>query len=56
MQRNPGGGELIKEHTILDPNAEFLVNDNPRVVRHSKCVGPIRIKATNSAAAFAMHL
>jgi len=69
MKRDPGGRaagkgtydlrryEKIKSKILnLDPNAEFFVNENPRIVGHSKCAGPIRMKATNNAAAFAMHL
>lgn len=40
----------------LDPNAEFLIDDNPHIVCHSKCAGIVRMKATNNTTAFAKHL
>jgi hypothetical protein len=40
----------------LDPNAEFLINNNPRIVRHSKCAGAVHMKATNNTTAFTKHL
>ena len=41
---------------ILDPNAEFLVDGNPHIVRHSKCFGVVQMKAANNTSGFAKHL
>ena len=41
---------------ILDPYAEFLINDNPRFVRHSECANVIRMKAAGNTTNFKQHL
>lgn len=40
----------------VDPHAEFLIDGNPRIVRHSKCAGTIHMKATNNTSCFFKHL
>jgi hypothetical protein len=41
---------------ILDPYAEFLINDNPRFVRHSECANVLRMKAAGNTTNFKQHL
>lgn len=40
----------------VDPRAEFLIDGNPRIIRHSKCAGVIHMKATNNTTCFFQHL
>ena len=40
----------------LDPNAEFLIDGNPRIVRHSNCAVTVHMKATNNTTAFTKHI
>ena len=40
----------------LDPRAEFLIDDNPRIVLHSKCAGVNKQKVPYNTTNFVKHV